>query len=358
MEAKNDSPGPFPMGETPQEKGGFDHVPKSYYVPPLNRPSLTTESTGHDIPVIDLDGLTNNPARRSPIIEDISKACKDVGFFQIVNHGISQRVLDDALSAAFKFFNLSNKEKSKFMSNDVHNPVRYGTGIKDGLDKIQNWRTFLKHYANPLDQYISLWPETPQEYREKMSEYSKAVHKLGVSLMEAITESLGLGPAYMSAKMEEGSQTIVVNCYPPCPQPDLALGFSPHSDYSCVTIVLQSSSGLQIQDPSDGKWSDVPNIHGALQVNVGDCVEVLSNGMYKSVIHKVKLSSDTTRVSIASLHSLALNEKMETAPELVNEQNPKGYRESSFEELLDFISKNDITDGKFFIDTLRLKRND
>lgn len=191
--------------------------------------------------------------------------------------------------------------------------------------------------------------------REKMGEYTKEAQKLGAFIMGAITEGLGLGPDYLSKKMKKGMQVIVVNCYPPCPQPGLALGLPPHSDYTCLTIVLPSSSGLQTLDSRDGKWRAVPNIQGALQVNVGDHLEVLSNGLYKSVVHRVTLSSDTTRISIASLQSLGMDNKMETAKELIDDQHPKGYKESSFRDFLNFLSHNAIEDGKNFIDTLRIK---
>ncbi|XP_027164806.1 LOW QUALITY PROTEIN: flavanone 3-dioxygenase 3-like [Coffea eugenioides] len=360
MEAKHEESSSFPMGETPQEKGGFGHVPQCYKVAPLSRPSLHPGIA--NIPVVDLNGL-NNSTRRSAVIKDISSACGNNGFFQIVDHGISQSVLDGALSAAF---NLPSVEKVKFMSIDVRKPVRYGTSIKDGVDKVQFWRTFLKHYANPLDDWLSLWPDTPHDYREKMSEYAREAKKLGVSIMGAITEGLGLGPDYISRKMEEGMQVIVVNCYPPlpmpCPQQGLALDCPPpppphkNSDYSCLTIVLHSSSGLQTLDSRDGKWTAVRCIHGALQVNVGDHLEVLSNGLYKSVVHRVTLSSDTIRISIASLHSLGMDEKVETAKELIDEQHPKGYsyRDSSFKHFLDFFAQNDIADRKSFIDALRI----
>lgn len=88
------------------------------------------------------------------------------GFYKkIVNHGICENVLDDALSAAFSFFNLPTSEKMKLMCNDVHKPVRYGTSLKDGMDKVQFWRVFLKHYANPLEDWINLWPDNPSDYR-------------------------------------------------------------------------------------------------------------------------------------------------------------------------------------------------
>jgi len=66
---------------------------------------------------------------------------------------------------ASDFFKLPTEEKVKFMSNDVKKPVRYGTSLKDGDDKFQLWRVFLKHYAHPLSDWIHLWPKNPPLYR-------------------------------------------------------------------------------------------------------------------------------------------------------------------------------------------------
>lgn len=192
--------------------------------------------------------------------------------------------------------------------------------------------------------------------RKKMGKYCSEVRRVALELMGAITESLGLGSDYLGNRMEEGMQVMAVNCYPPCPEPEVALGLPPHSDYSCLTILLQSLQGLEILDKEDGNWKVVPELHGALQVHVGDHLEVLSNGRYKSVVHRATLNSDKTRVSITSLHSLGMDDVMGAAMELVDNQNPLQYKESSFRDFLDFLSSTDISGGKRFIDTIRLEK--
>ncbi|PWA33873.1 Isopenicillin N synthase [Artemisia annua] len=341
----------FSIGETPQEKG-LSHVPRSYEISLSHRPSLNPEIA--NVAVVDLVGL-NDPNQRSMVVKNIGYACRESGVFQIINHGISQKVLDEALGTAFGFFDLPTTEKAKYMSNDVHKPVRYGTSIKDGDDKIQYWRMFLKHYAHPLNEWIQQWPDKPHDYRDKMGSYVMKARRLAIEIMGAITESLGIGPKYLENKMEDGMQVIAVNCYPKCPEPHLALGLPPHSDYSCITIVLHSSVGLEIMDAADGTWHLVPELHGALLVHVGDHVEVLSNGQYKSMVHRVTLNNERTRISIASLHSMGIDEKMETAQELVSDENPKKYKESSFRDFLDFLTQNDISEGKSFIESLKMK---
>nr|XP_043614257.1 flavanone 3-dioxygenase 3-like [Erigeron canadensis] len=240
------------------------------------------------------------------------------------------------------------------MSNDVHKPVRYGTSVKDGAEKAQPWRIFLKHYAHPLNDCIQQWPDNPSDYRDKMGDYVTKARQLAIELMSAITESLGIGPKYLENKMEDGMQVMAVNCYPKCPEPHLALRLAPHSDHSCITILHHSSCGLEIMDGSAGTWRLVPELHGALQVLVGDHMEVLSNGLYKSTIHRVTLNNDKTRVSIASLHSMGMDEKMAPAEELITDEYPKKYKESSFQDFLNFLTRTDILEGKTFIESLKI----
>lgn len=109
-------------------------------------------------------------------------------------------------------------------------------------------------------------------------------------------------------------------------------------------------------DKDDGEWGAVEQLQGALQVHLGDHVEVLSNGFYKSVVHRASLiNRDRTRISIASLQSLGMDELMKPAKERVHEQQPNRYKESSFRDVLNSLSNNDIREGKSFINTLKMK---
>ncbi|KAI3757743.1 hypothetical protein L6452_05286 [Arctium lappa] len=142
--------------ENPRSKSHKSHCISGW-------PRVSDPRGGPNVVVIDLAGL-NDPAQRFVIVKNIGNACRDRGVFQIINHGITQKVLDEALGTAFGFFNLPTTEKSRYMSNDVHKTVRYGTSIKDGSDKIQFWRIFLKLYAHPLNQWIQQWPDNPPDY--------------------------------------------------------------------------------------------------------------------------------------------------------------------------------------------------
>ncbi|RDX71367.1 Flavanone 3-dioxygenase 3, partial [Mucuna pruriens] len=330
---------------------GVSCIPQRYVLPPSQRPSphVPISTT---LPIIDLSTLRDHS--RSTINE-IRIACREIGFFQVINHGIVQSVMDEALEVATEFFNLPNDEKMRLFSEDVHKPVRYGTSLNQAKDEVYCWRDFIKHYSHPISDWIHMWPSNPSNYREKMGKYVKAVQVLQYQLLEIIFESLGLNGSYLHEEINGGSQTLAVNCYPACPQPGLTLGIHPHSDYGSITVLLQTRSGLEIKDKSNN-WVPVPFVEGALVVQLGDQMEVISNGQYKSVIHRATVSGDEKRFSIVSLHSFAMDRKMGPALELVDDQNPKSYMEFCFREFLDFISSNDITKGRRFLDTLKMKK--
>ncbi|CAL0328488.1 unnamed protein product [Lupinus luteus] len=352
----DENPTSYSTGNSAQEKG-ISYVPERYVIADAQRPKLAPKEA--TVPFIDIAALRNiGSEERSRVLQEMREASCRFGFFQVVNHGVSEPVLDDAISVASKFFDLPTEEKLKLLSGDVHKPVRYGTSLKADDDKVQFWRVFLKHYSNPLNDWIHMWPENPPDYREKMGRWCEEVMKLGIEVMTTLVEILGINTNNLTPKIENGMQAVAVNCYPPCPRPELALGLPPHSDYSCLTILHQSSPGLEILDEEDNTWKLVPYIPGALQVNIGDHFEVLSNGLYKSAVHRAILNNSDTRISLASLFSLGLDDKVEPAKELVDDQNPKKYSESSFRDFLNFLARSDYGgEGKNFKDYLKLKNN-
>ncbi|KAL2460909.1 Gag protease polyprotein-like protein [Abeliophyllum distichum] len=125
--------------------------------------------------------------------------------------------------------------------------------------------------------------------RKKMGYYAEAVHILHSKLMEVVFESLGLRTYYLQKDIEQGFQVMTVNCYPVCAEPNLALRLPPHTDYGTITIILQTHNGLEIMD-SNKKWHCVPVIPGSLVVQLGDKMEVLSNGRYKTAVHQATLN--------------------------------------------------------------------
>ncbi|KAL6651849.1 hypothetical protein ACP70R_010774 [Stipagrostis hirtigluma subsp. patula] len=304
------------------------------------------------LPVINLARLGNGPAARALVVQDVARACRDRGCFQVINHGVSESVMKGALEAASEFFELSTEHKEEFASNDIRQPIRYDTSSRDGISLA---RSFLKLYANPLDDWIQFWPAHPPTYRKKMAEYAMGIQRVSMQLMDVILQGLGLERLYLQEKLEKGVQFLASNSYPQFSHQGDKVGLAAHSDYGFLTILLQSSPGLEVMHHDDDDWTAVPVIPGALHVHIGDQLEVLSNGQIKSLVHRAVLNPNEARTSIASIHGLPMHEKVDCAEELVDEQHPKMYRESSFQDFLDFLPSN-VNKYKRFVESLKIDR--
>lgn len=111
--------------------------------------------------------------------------------------------------------------------------------------------------------------------REISKEYCKRTREVARELLKGISESLGLEASYIdnTLNLNSGFQLLIANLYPPCPQPDLAMGLPPHSDHGLLTLLTQNGiGGLQLQH--NGKWVNVDAPPNSFLVNTGDHIEV------------------------------------------------------------------------------------
>ncbi|KAL2481326.1 2-oxoglutarate (2OG) and Fe(II)-dependent oxygenase superfamily protein [Abeliophyllum distichum] len=358
--------------ETQYQKGvkhlydnGIEHVPRKYILPASERPNVVNErsrdATNHvnlKLPIIDFSELQG--PNRSQVLTSLASACENYGFFQLVNHGIPHEIISNMVDVSKRFFELPFSEREKYMSADIGSPVRYGTSYNQTNDGVFCWRDFLKLVCHPLPDLLPHWPSSPLDFRKLAVRYVKEVKFLFLMLVDAILESLGLMNKKKTTEedededeikeilkeFEDGSQLMVMNCYPPCPQPDLTLGMPPHSDYGFLTLLLQDEvKGLQIQHKEN--WVTVEPIPGSFVVNVGDHLEIFSNGRYKSVLHRVLVNSMNYRISVASLHSLPFKSKVQPCPKLISETNPRRYMDTDFATFLDYIKSRDSTKKSF-----------
>ncbi|CAN6203860.1 unnamed protein product [Urochloa humidicola] len=339
--------------------GGITRLPARYVLPPSDRPAPPDHRIGIGgggmIPVIDLARL-RSPAERAAALAELDAACRDYGFFQVVGHGVAAGGGAAMLDVARRFFELPFEERARHMSPDIRAAVRYGTSFNQLNDGVLCWRDFLKLVCDDVDAVAPTWPEAPADLREVVSAYARSCRRLFRELMAAALEALGIGgPAAgeVLADCDAGSQMLMVNCFPACPEPDLTLGMPPHSDYGFLTVLLQDQvNGLEVRHAD--RWVLVDPIPGALVVNVGDHFEMYSNGRYKSVLHRVRVNSARSRISVASLHSLPPARVIGPAPELVDdEKNPRRYMDTDFATFLDYLSS---AEGKHksFLQTRRL----
>ncbi|MCD7446277.1 hypothetical protein HAX54_000087 [Datura stramonium] len=291
-------------------------------LPEAERPSLAIHGS---IPVIDLSGLNGSIEQRLSTIHAISSACAEWGFFRVTNHGIKSCMMDEMVKVIEEFFRLPLEEKMRYGSEDVMDAVRYGTSLNTTRKHALHWRDFLRHYGGPVPHSYHLWPDNPSNYRDIAKEYLKEVWQLAVKIFGAISEGLGLDPNYIERSIGEGTQIIAANYFPPCPEPNKTLGLAAHSDHGGLTILMDNGiHGLQIKH--NQTWFAVPHVPGTFVVNLGDYLEILSNGRYKSVEHRAVVNAEKTRISVAVGHGPEMDAIVQPADPLIKEMSESKYR--------------------------------
>ncbi|KAF5207081.1 2-oxoglutarate and Fe(II)-dependent oxygenase superfamily protein [Thalictrum thalictroides] len=304
------------------------------------------------IPTIDFSILNSTfPDQRSKVIQDIGKACQDWGFFMVINHGVPESLMERMLAMCRDFFDQTEEEKLECAGKHVLAPIRFGTSFNSSVDKVFFWRDFLKVLVHP--QFHS--PSSPAGFSEISMEYCEKTRQVARELLKAISESLGLEENCIDKTMELEScfQILISNLYPPCPQPDLAMGMPPHSDHGLLTLLIQNQNGgLQLNH--NGKWVNVHASPNTFLVNTGDHLEILSNGKYKSVLHRAVVNNKVTRISLAVTHGPCLDKVVAPVAELVDsENNPALYHGMKYKEYLEFQQSNQLN-GKSHLDRIRI----
>ncbi|MED6159379.1 Scopoletin 8-hydroxylase [Stylosanthes scabra] len=130
-------------------------------------------------------------------------------------------------------------------------------------------------------------------------------------IVEVLIENLGVKLEESRIEVLYSMKQIQLNYYPPCPNPDLTVGVGRHSDIGAITVLLQDDiGGLYAKHNNDEEWLEIPPIPGALVIFIGDTIEILSNGKYKSAEHRVRTTSTKSRVSVALFYFPKPTEKI------------------------------------------------
>ncbi|XP_071691769.1 protein LATERAL BRANCHING OXIDOREDUCTASE 1-like [Rutidosis leptorrhynchoides] len=299
----------------------------------------------HGIPQIDLAPFINSKptdtndhtAAIQNLVAEVHDACKNWGFFQVINHGVPIDTRERILLASKRFFDQTVEEKRK-VKRDESNP--FGYYDTEHTKNVRDWKevfdftvenpTVMPSSHEPEDkrttEFTSQWPQHPPELREACEEYVKDLQKLSNKLLELISLSLNLPANRLQPFFKDQTTFVRLNHYPPCNAPDLALGVGRHKDAGALTILTQDDvGGLEVKRKTDGEWIFVKPTPNAFIINVGDIIQVWSNDTYESVEHRVRVNSTRERFSIPFFVNPAHYTIVEPLGELIDEQNPAKY---------------------------------
>ncbi|KAE8703339.1 Protein SRG1 [Hibiscus syriacus] len=281
------------------------------------------------IPVIDMQKLVSGGPNNSEI-EKLDFACEERGIFQLVNHGVDSTLVENLKTQIAKFFKLPMEEKKKWWQTPG-NAEGFGQAFVVSEDQKLDWGDLFFMLTHPLRlRNPRLFPTLPSPLRETMERYTSELNNLSTAMIGKIVEALHMKTEEMTEFVGEGRQTIRVNCYSPCELSDQVMGLTPHSDATLITILLQLNDvdGLVIR--KDGKWlsSTTPPPPDASIINVGDILEIISNGRYCSVLHRVMVHPERERFSLATFSGLGFDGELGPAPSLISEQTPAKFTRS------------------------------
>ncbi|XP_058000754.1 gibberellin 3-beta-dioxygenase 1-like [Hevea brasiliensis] len=276
---------------------------------PLDFDSVVTVPDSHAWPIS--DGFESNDWLSIPTIDlkdpDAAKlighACETWGVFQVVNHDIPLNLLDEVESEARQLFSLPTTQKLKALRSPG-GVTGYGLArISSFFNKFM-WHEGFTIIGSPLDHARELWPNDYQKFCDIMVDGQKKMEELAITIMHNILEYLAVSEEEMKwlGSPEVASTALQLNSYPLCPDPNRAIGLAPHTDNSLFTILHQRISGLQIFKEGVG-WGFVQPVTGALVVNVGDLLHILSNARFPSVVHRVVMKEAKQRFSVAFFYS-------------------------------------------------------
>jgi isopenicillin N synthase-like dioxygenase len=268
------------------------------------------------LPVIDMAPLANGEAAppqaqaaRAQVAQQIQAACRDHGFFYVTGHGVAAGLVDELAEASAQFFALPVPEKMEIAMERGGRAWRgyfpVGGELTSGKPDLKEGLYFGAELPGddprvqaglPLHGR-NLFPRQVPRLRDLVLTYLGELTRVGQSVLAGVALSLGLDAGYFAEGYAADPTTLFrIFSYPPSPPGAGGWGVGEHTDYGLLTLLAQDDSGgLQVATP--GGWVDAPPVPGTFVCNLGDMLDRLTGGWYRSTPHRVRNVSGRTRLS-------------------------------------------------------------
>uniref|UniRef100_A0A1J3EST4 Feruloyl CoA ortho-hydroxylase 2 n=3 Tax=Noccaea caerulescens TaxID=107243 RepID=A0A1J3EST4_NOCCA len=309
---------------------GMSCVPQPFVQPLSERiatPNALTREASQPIDLSQLDGPNHKE-----VAKQIVEAAETLGFFQVVNHGVSVELLELLKASAHEFFAQAPEKKAIYLKEvSPSKLVKYGTSFVPEKEKAIEWKDYVSMLYTNDSEALQHWP---QPCRDVALEFLKSSMEMVKRVVEVLMENVGvrLEEERMNGLM--GTKMVNMNYYPTCPSPELTIGVGRHSDMGMLTVLLQDGIGGLYVKLDNGEWADIPPIDGALVINVGDTLQILTNGRYKSAEHRVRTTNIGSRVSVPIFTAPNPSEKIGPLPEIVKRDGVARYKELLFQDYM------------------------
>ena len=295
------------------------------------------------IPVIDFSQFDSS---KKAIAEEVRGACLQHGFFYIAGHRVPVELQEDLKKHSQDFFSLPVEEKMKiemqhggkawrgyFPLNgeltsgkpDLKEGIYFGTELPADDPRVQQGLPL--HGKN-------LFPAHPAALKNSVLEYIDEVTRLGHLVMRAISLSLGLEEDYFFTRYNQDPLILFrIFHYPPQPAPGIQWGVGEHTDYGLLTILKQDEvGGLQVKT-GEG-WTDAPPVENTFVCNIGDMLDRMTGGLYRSTPHRVLNTSQKDRYSFPLFFDPGFDTKIERIEtnDTIRESKSERWDKSSVHE--------------------------
>ena len=261
---------------------------------------MTNQRAATGLPVLDLARLAGPPEDAAAFCAELREAAHDVGFFYLTGHGVPDALVAEVLAAARQLFALPEADKLAIAmvgSPHFRGYTRVGgeltQGAVDWREQIDIGPELPALAYDPDRPYLVLqgpnqWPATLPGLRPVMARWDAALQTVGLTLLRAWAQSLGApGGVFDAAFAQDPATLIKIVRYPGRAEPGPQQGVGAHKDSGVLTLLLVEPGKGGLQVGHDGTWIDAPALEGAFIVNIGELLEVATEGYLKATVHRV-----------------------------------------------------------------------